>query len=164
MLETAFFAGIVGFGLGFVAGRRPTAAEKPLQLVSVHSFEPPAGLQHSAAQVDQWPLYTTAFCFHANLLGSFSYRSMAAAGVVRRAAWECYTGILKDAGVIQAVPRSTTAWAGGWCYSKLRVELKHKRLALAYPAGNPPALNSAKISTLLTQAFTAQASGAGGTP
>ena len=145
-------AALAGFGLGWLSGRRPSVdPARPMRLVHVNEYTAPMLAPLSTTDADQWQLYTCAFAFHANLLGSFSYRTLAGAGVCRRAAWERYTGLLKDAGIIQAAERSSTTWAGGWCYSKLRAALKHGVIALPYPAGSPPALNSAKLAAQMAQ-------------
>ena len=154
--EVVAAAGALGFVWGFVAGRRKPGGttDKPLRLVMTHGYTAPtSGLQHSAPQLGQWELYTCSWAWHGSIVG-FSYRNMASAGVCRRAAWEIYSGLLRDAGVLQAAPRSATSWAGGWSYSRLRAELKHGRLLLPYPGGNPPAINSAKIRTQTAQAAT----------
>jgi hypothetical protein len=158
MLETFAAVGLVGFILGWLGGRRQSDP-KPMRLVSVHAMTPPMLAPKAGAELGQWELYVCAFAWHATMLHSWSFRTLTGASVVRRAGWECYTGLLREAGVIQAGDRSRTDWAGGWSYCKLRTALKHGRLALPYPAGGPPALNSPLTSTLKTRHNTGRTDG-----
>jgi len=158
MIEIIFGASALGFGIGWLAGRRQSDP-RPMRLVSVHEMTAPGLVAKPVTELEEWRLNLTAFAFHANLLGTFAYRPMRQAGVCRRAAWECYCDLLKGAGIVAGAEGSSTSWAGGWSYSKLRVGLKHGRLSLPFPAGSPPAVNSAKLAAQLAQRSAASTGG-----
>lgn len=158
MIETIAGVGLAAFALGWLSGRRQSNPA-PMRLVTRHAATAPGLVAKGGAELGQWQLYTTAFAFHANLVG-FSYRALRDAGVCRRAAWQQYTDLLKGAGVIQGQERSATSWAGGWCYARLRVAIKHQVIDLPFPIGDPPALNSAKLAAQMAQRSTPATGGA----
>ena len=154
----------IGFALGTAYGRWQAErarrmgrrGARPMRLVTL-DYTPPVIPAHSSQTLSQWDLYVISFCFHGNLSG-FSYRRMR--DVCRRRAWETYTSLLADAGVIRVEARSETDWAGGWGYPALRVAVKNGRLSLPYPTGNPPALASAHMTAQMAQRSTGGADGA----
>jgi hypothetical protein len=155
VLEMTLGAGLLGFLAGFMAGRNqaPKAEPRPMRLVRREFTAPGGPVAQSWSDAELWRLHVGSFAYHGNITG-FSYRAMREAGVCRRAAWERYTELLKGAGVIQGAERSATTWAGGWCVSRLNVELRHGRITLPYPSGKPPALNSAKLAAQMAQRST----------
>lgn len=86
---------------------------------------------------EEWRLAITSFAFHGNMVG-FSCRAMSGAGICRRAAWEAYSGLLRDAGVVVRVNRVETAWAPSWGYPRFRVSLRRGLLTLPYPLDTAP--------------------------
>jgi hypothetical protein len=151
MFETMAAAGLVGFIVGWLAGRRP-GPEKPMRLVKLNDFRPPGLVARSWTEEENWRMHLCSFDWHGSLIG-FSYRAMKDAGIVRRAAWETYTQLLVEEGILQRHERSATTWAGGWSAVKLNVALRHRTIPLPrYPKGNPPELNSALLSAQLAQA------------
>jgi hypothetical protein len=164
MMEYVFASGLLGFALGYLGGKRQAAPERPMRLVDTRTYAmtPPGLVAHSWTEAEQWRAHVVSFAWHGGLIG-FSYRQMAAAGIVRRAGWEVYTALLVDAGILQRRERSSTTWAGGWSSVKLRVALEHKLLALPYPPGRPPELNSPRLmAAQLAQRSAAGAVGAVG--
>jgi hypothetical protein len=142
MLETITTV-LVAFALGWLAGRRQSDP-RPMRLVSVHEFKPPIMPAQSWTEAEMWRASVTSFCWHGGLIG-FSYRQMRAEGVCRRAAWKTYTDLLCGFGILQRHERTETTWAGGWSYSRVRVALEHRLIALPCPVGKPPEINSAKL-------------------
>jgi hypothetical protein len=168
LLETTIGAAALGFLAGFLAGRSrvPKAEPRPMRLVRVHETIAPGGpVAQSWSESEMWRLSLTSFMYHGNVCG-FSYRAMGpeGAGVVRRAAWQTFSTVLREAGVLVASERSTTSWAGGWTYPKARAALKHGLITPPCPAGKPPMLLSGHWATLTIQRSTVApgATGAGG--
>lgn len=156
MLEYIAAAGLAGWCLGWWAGHRGAGLppERPMRLVHVNDFTAPGLAPKSGAELGQWELSTIAFTWQASMVGSFAYRPLRDAGVIRRRGWEIYCDVLRQAGIIQSSERSATWWAGGWSTSRLRVELKHGAIALPFPAGAPPAINSAWLGAQMARRST----------
>lgn len=139
MIET-LIAFIAGFGCGYLY----RGSDKPIKAMRLMRFgyTAPGPGPMPETTISQWDLYVTAFAFHGNQL-RFSEREMTARqGVCTSTAYDRYKALLRDAGVIVTQKRHATQWAPDWNYSSFRMAVKHGRLALPYPAGNPPALNT----------------------
>jgi hypothetical protein len=139
MIETPL-AFIAGFGLGWLA----RGSDKPIRMPRLvrWGYTSPVPGPMPETTISQWDLYVTAFAFHGNQL-RFSEREMTERqGVCTSTAYDRYKALLRDAGVIVTEKRRATQWAPTWNYSSFRMAIKHGHLALPYPAGNPPALNT----------------------
>lgn len=133
---------LASFGLGYFFGSsdKPKLL-RPFRLVR-WGYTSPAPGPMPETTISQWDLYVTAFAFHGNQL-RFSEREMTERqGVCTSTAYDRYKALLRDAGVIVTEKRRATQWAPTWNYSSFRMAIKHGHLALPYPAGNPPALNT----------------------
>jgi len=91
-------------------------------------------------EVERWKSAVVRFCLLGNVRG-FAWVDLA--GLVdrdsqERPGWDTLVHLLDDAGVLELGAGSRkTQWAPGWCYTRLKVELKFDILSLPYPAGAP---------------------------
>lgn len=155
MIETPL-AFIAGFGLGWLA----RGTDKPIKMPRLvrWGYTSPVPGPMPETTIGQWDLYVTAFCYWGNRL-NFSERKMMAEGICSSPAYRMYKAILKGAGVIVTRERSDTKWAMEWNYAKLRTALKHGRIALPYPPGDPPLLNARGWATQSTHRTAGNAGG-----
>jgi len=84
---------------------------------------------------DAWHQQLLIFAFIAGQYGSFSRRRME--GHCTRDAYQKFVNALVAAGVIET-RKAGAYWSDGWCYSRLRVEVKHCVLAIPEPPGELP--------------------------
>lgn len=78
----------------------------------------------------------TRFCFIGNAAG-FSVRKLDP--YITRSKRQVYVDLLTPSGILIS-DNESTRWAEGWGYGRLAMELKHRRLSLPYPTGDPPAV------------------------
>jgi hypothetical protein len=83
-------------------------------------------------RLESWRLNTQAFITHGAPLG-FSQRRMAEAGIARRKAYDKYTGLLREAGILLVYPRSGVYWAFPWDKRKALVMIRRRLIELPYP-------------------------------
>jgi len=86
------------------------------------------------AHGEQWRVMVTRFCFIGNAVG-FSVRKLDP--YITRSKRQAYVDLLTAPGVLIS-DNESTRWAEGWGYGRLAMELKHRRLTLPYPTGDPP--------------------------
>lgn len=146
----AILAGLAGFAAGrwwerharpVKPSRQPGQGGMVLRDFRVDGIAPMANTPPMVAppltRAEEWRLAITSFAFHGNMVG-FSYRAMSGAGICRRAAWEGYSGLMRDKGILIRVSRVETAWGPSWGYPRFRVELKRGVLTLPYPLDTAP--------------------------
>ena len=86
------------------------------------------------AHGEQWRVMVTRFCFIGNAVG-FSVRKLDP--YITRSKRQVYVDLLTLPGLLVS-DNESTRWAEGWGYGRLAMELKHRRLSLPYPTGDPP--------------------------
>lgn len=126
----------------WAAKRPPVFAPQPLPAQFAYNTEA-ITLAHEETiaddtpdRVDGWKAAITKFALLGNLCG-FGWRSMCR--FTGQDDWQTMLGLMVGADVLTP-PRGRRAaqWAGGWCFSKFRLAVKHSRIDLPFPNAESP--------------------------
>jgi hypothetical protein len=104
-----------------------------------YSFSPDPETEETRlwARSERWRAHVQQFAFFADI-DRFSQRRMLRSGLCTREAWNTYTHLLVQAGVIVKIPRSGCYWCDTWNRHKLGALLRVRAITLPYPIGQDP--------------------------